>query len=56
MGVTYWLTFNVEQELLVATRHVWYTDFRQAFVKHVDYLLCEDVLVGTGLTAKETLR
>ncbi|KNC98645.1 histone acetyltransferase TRA1 [Spizellomyces punctatus DAOM BR117] len=44
------------KELLVATRHIWYTDFRHAFVKHVDILLNEDVLVGSGVTAKETLR
>ncbi|TPX61909.1 hypothetical protein PhCBS80983_g00781 [Powellomyces hirtus] len=44
------------KELLVATRHIWYTDFRHSFVTHVDVLLNEDVLVGTGVTAKETLR
>ncbi|KAJ3022967.1 hypothetical protein HKX48_004725 [Thoreauomyces humboldtii] len=44
------------KELLVATRHIWYTEFRSAFVRHVDVLLNEDVLVGTGVTAKETLR
>ncbi|KAI9104837.1 hypothetical protein DFS34DRAFT_691063 [Phlyctochytrium arcticum] len=44
------------KELLVATRHIWYTDFRHSFVKHVDVLLHEDVLVGTGVTARETLR
>ncbi|KAI8819858.1 uncharacterized protein EV422DRAFT_620718 [Fimicolochytrium jonesii] len=44
------------KELLVATRHIWYTDFRQAFVQHVDILLNEEVLAGTGVTTRETLR
>ncbi|KAJ3171894.1 hypothetical protein HDU87_008212 [Geranomyces variabilis] len=44
------------KELLVATRHIWYTEFRNSFVTHVDVLLNEDVLVGAGVTAKETLR
>ncbi|KAJ3191208.1 hypothetical protein HK101_007980 [Irineochytrium annulatum] len=44
------------KELLVASRHIWFTDFRSAFVKHIDTLLNEDVLSGTGVTSRETLR
>ena len=44
------------KELLVATRHIWFTDFRIAFLKHVDVFLDENVLTGTGLTSRETLR
>jgi transformation/transcription domain-associated protein len=44
------------KELLVATRHILYTDFRQPFLKHIDALLSEDVIVGKGLTSRETLR
>ncbi|KAJ3326459.1 hypothetical protein HDU76_012906 [Blyttiomyces sp. JEL0837] len=50
------------KELLVAVRHIWYElfkvrpDFRQRFVQHIDVLLNEDVLVGTGVTCVETLR
>ncbi|RKO86143.1 hypothetical protein BDK51DRAFT_31901, partial [Blyttiomyces helicus] len=43
-------------ELLVATRHIWYTEFRSAFVKHIDILLHDEVLAGVGVTARETLR
>jgi transformation/transcription domain-associated protein len=44
------------KELLVAARHLWYTDFRSSFLKHIDLLLNDDVLVGTGVTSRETLR
>ncbi|KAI9209824.1 uncharacterized protein BJ171DRAFT_609195 [Polychytrium aggregatum] len=44
------------KELLVATRHIWYTDFRQGFIPYIDILLNEDVLIGTGVTSRETLR
>ena len=44
------------KELLVATRHILFTDFRMPFLKHVDLLLDEQVIVGNGLTSKETLR
>ncbi|KAI8925789.1 hypothetical protein BC831DRAFT_256646 [Entophlyctis helioformis] len=44
------------KELLVATRHLWYTEFRIAFVKHLDLLLNESILVGSGVTCRETLR
>jgi transformation/transcription domain-associated protein len=44
------------KELLVATRHILFTDFRFPFLRHVDLLLDENILVGHGLTSRETLR
>lgn len=44
------------KELLVATRHIWQTEFKMAFVPHIDALLDEDVLTGSGVTCRETLR
>ncbi|KAI9333573.1 hypothetical protein BDR26DRAFT_909001 [Obelidium mucronatum] len=44
------------KELLVAIRHIWYTEFKIAFVRHYDVLLNENVLIGCGVTAHETLR
>ena len=44
------------KELLVATRHILSTDFRMAFLPHLDMLLDERILIGTGTTAHETLR
>ncbi|KAI9276344.1 FAT domain-containing protein [Sporodiniella umbellata] len=43
------------KELLVATRHILSTDFRTAFVPKIDLLLNESVLIGTGVTAHDTL-
>ncbi|OLL25000.1 Transcription-associated protein 1, partial [Neolecta irregularis DAH-3] len=44
------------KELLVATRHILSTEYRAAFVEHIDVLLSEKVLIGCGVTAHETLR
>lgn len=44
------------KELLVAARHILSTDFRTSFIDKIELLLDERVLVGTGVTAKETLR
>lgn len=44
------------KELLVATRHILSTDFRTSFVPKIDLLLNENVLIGTGVTAHDTLR
>ena len=44
------------QELLVATRAIFYTEFRGAFVKHLDLLLDESVVVGPGITQRDALR
>ncbi len=41
---------------MVAARHLWYTDFRASFLRHINVLLDDDVLVGTGVTCQETLR
>ncbi|KAG5438769.1 hypothetical protein PCANB_002489 [Pneumocystis canis] len=47
---------SARKELLVATRHILATDFRNAFVKKIDFLLDERVLIGEGVTVHETLR
>lgn len=44
------------KELLVATRHILSTDFRQHFVGQIDTLLDERVLLGTGVTTRELQR
>ncbi|QSL64955.1 hypothetical protein MERGE_002259 [Pneumocystis wakefieldiae] len=44
------------KELLVATRHILATDFRNAFIKKIDFLLDKKVLIGEGVTVHETLR
>ena len=46
----------VRKELLIATRHILATDFRIGFISHIDTLLEEKVLIGTGRTSYETLR
>ncbi|KAG4306575.1 hypothetical protein PORY_000563 [Pneumocystis oryctolagi] len=47
---------SARKELLVATRHILATDFRNAFVKKIDLLLDQRVLIGEGVTVHETLR
>ncbi|CCJ31022.1 unnamed protein product [Pneumocystis jirovecii] len=47
---------SARKELLVATRHILATDFRNAFVKKIDLLLDQKVLIGEGVTVHETLR
>ena len=44
------------KELLVATRHILSTDFREHFVGQIDTLLDERVLLGTGITTRELQR
>ncbi|KAJ3116270.1 hypothetical protein HDU96_010044 [Phlyctochytrium bullatum] len=44
------------KEILVATRHIWFSEFRSGFIKHMDILIDEDVLIGKGVTCRETLR
>jgi transformation/transcription domain-associated protein len=44
------------KELLIATRHILSSEFRAAFIPHVDILLDERVLVGSGVTSREALR
>jgi len=47
---------TTRKELLVATRHILATDFRDGFFKHADLLFDETMLVGTGRLARDTLR
>ena len=44
------------KELLVATRHILSTDFREHYVGQIDTLLDERVLLGTGITTRELQR
>lgn len=44
------------KELLVATRHILSTEFREHFVSQIDTLLDERVLLGTGVTTRELQR
>jgi transformation/transcription domain-associated protein len=39
----------------VATRHIWYTDFKAGFVKHIDTLLNQNIMVGPGVSCRESL-
>jgi transformation/transcription domain-associated protein len=47
---------GTRKELLIATRHILTVDSRSSFVPYIDTLLEERVLVGTGVTSRETLR
>lgn len=47
---------GTRKELLVATRHILQSESRNAFIPYIGLLLEERVLVGTGITARETLR
>lgn len=44
------------KELLVATRHILATEFREGFYQHIDMLLDESILIGDGKQFFETLR
>eukprot|EP00158_Paraphelidium_tribonemae_P010007 Partr_v1_DN29030_c0_g2_i1_m58788 putative Transformation transcription domain-associated protein len=44
------------KELLVAARHILSTEFRASFLPYIDLLFREDVLIGDGMTSRETLR
>lgn len=46
----------VRKELLVATRHILSTDFREHYIGQIDTLLDERVLLGTGVTTREMQR
>nr|XP_018666778.1 transformation/transcription domain-associated protein isoform X1 [Ciona intestinalis]XP_018666779.1 transformation/transcription domain-associated protein isoform X2 [Ciona intestinalis] len=47
---------SLRKELLIAVRHILATDLKTRFVPHMDRLLNEDILIGTGWSARETLR
>lgn len=49
-------SLQVRKELLVATRHILATDFREGFYEHVDVFLNERLLVGTSRGAGDSLR
>ncbi|EIW69900.1 hypothetical protein TREMEDRAFT_71446 [Tremella mesenterica DSM 1558] len=47
---------GTRKELLVATRHILSAESRSAFIPYIDTLLEEKVLVGSGVSSRETLR
>ncbi|KAJ1989114.1 transcription-associated protein 1 [Dimargaris cristalligena] len=47
---------SVRKELLMGLRHILATDLRTAFVPEIETLLNERILVGDGVTSRETLR
>ncbi|XP_046847243.1 transformation/transcription domain-associated protein-like isoform X2 [Xenia sp. Carnegie-2017] len=47
---------HLRKELLIAARHILVTDIRNRFVPYIDQLFDEDVLIGSGWTARESLR
>ncbi|KAI8806472.1 hypothetical protein BJ742DRAFT_680099, partial [Cladochytrium replicatum] len=47
---------NRFRDILVATRHIGYTEFRAPFVQYMDVLLNEEVIIGTGLTGRDGIR
>ena len=47
---------SARKELLVATRHIINFNYRRIFLKKIDELLDERVLIGDGLTVYETMR
>uniref|UniRef100_A0A671N987 Transformation/transcription domain-associated protein-like n=1 Tax=Sinocyclocheilus anshuiensis TaxID=1608454 RepID=A0A671N987_9TELE len=49
-------TAHLRKELLIAAKHILTTDLRSQFVPCMDKLFDESVLIGSGYTARETLR
>lgn len=47
---------GTRKEILIAARHLWHPEFQAVFIPYLPILLNEDVLLGTGLTCRETLR
>ena len=47
---------STRKELLVDFRHILATDFRKGFNEYLDYFLDENLLMGSGRQAHETLR
>ncbi|XP_014681160.1 PREDICTED: transformation/transcription domain-associated protein-like [Priapulus caudatus] len=47
---------HLRKELLIAARHILATHLRVRFVQHIDRLFDENVLIGGGWTAHESLR
>ncbi|KAK2172769.1 hypothetical protein NP493_930g01023 [Ridgeia piscesae] len=47
---------HLRKELLIAARHILATELRNRFVRYIDKLFDENVLIGTGWTTHESLR
>ncbi|KAJ3121303.1 hypothetical protein HK098_003792 [Nowakowskiella sp. JEL0407] len=47
---------NLKRDILQSARSFWGSDLRRYFLPYIDELLNEDVLVGPGLTCKDSLR
>ncbi|XP_030256268.1 transformation/transcription domain-associated protein isoform X2 [Sparus aurata] len=49
-------TAHLRKELLIAAKHILTTDLRSQFIPCMDKLFDEAILIGSGYTARETLR
>ncbi|XP_072275172.1 transformation/transcription domain-associated protein [Pyxicephalus adspersus] len=49
-------TAHLRKELLIAAKHILSTDLRSQFIPCMDKLFDESILIGSGYTARETLR
>ncbi|CAJ0925872.1 unnamed protein product [Ranitomeya imitator] len=49
-------TAHLRKELLIAAKHILSTDLRSQFIPCMDKLFDETILIGSGYTARETLR
>ncbi|KAI1895994.1 hypothetical protein AGOR_G00090240 [Albula goreensis] len=49
-------TAHLRKELLIAAKHILTTDLRSQFIQCMDKLFDESILIGSGYTARETLR
>ncbi|XP_011602842.1 transformation/transcription domain-associated protein isoform X1 [Takifugu rubripes] len=49
-------TAHLRKELLIAAKHILTTDLRSQFIPCMDKLFDETILIGSGYTARETLR
>ncbi|XP_022060600.1 transformation/transcription domain-associated protein isoform X2 [Acanthochromis polyacanthus] len=49
-------TAHLRKELLIAAKHILTTDLRSQFIPCMDKLFDESILIGSGYTARETLR
>ncbi|XP_030876418.1 transformation/transcription domain-associated protein [Leptonychotes weddellii] len=49
-------TAHLRKELLIAAKHILTTELRNQFIPCMDKLFDESILIGSGYTARETLR
>nr|XP_057918222.1 transformation/transcription domain-associated protein isoform X1 [Doryrhamphus excisus] len=49
-------TAHLRKELLIAAKHILTTELRSQFIPCMDKLFDESILIGSGYTARETLR